>query len=566
MKNILIGTALLVLSSSTNAAITVYTNEDLYLSDLASLGYASITESFENDTVWSDSRNSIVAPGRTSFVTSKSITWTSNYPQNEIATGDVGGSAPDGSFAIYSLPHGMTTDSGLYCDSQEDPNISIECYQNDGLKATSEAGETLYAFGGRVDSNTGTPKITFLLDGVDINGNDTDNIDNWQREGDSADGWSFVGVINTDGFLTAEIRELRGKDFQQVLLFADDFTIGVSSAPAPTTVLPSSYLAAGSPGDTWTYERSDTSQFTWALSAITTGPNTGRMMLGNGSEWTIYDAVSSVFTIYETDAGIINPPLAFPVSAQTGQMFTLDGQEFLFLTAPNITVPAGIFSDALGLVWLDSAYGPNAINTQLGLSSAITAAVTDVDWYVRGVGLVKYMGVDAATGTIDDGFEMAGTSIDPDPPAIWLSRTGEGKEVLNLEECSKGINYDLHSIQLKTDGKWRMESPSGNYSGKYEVVKPGEKLSLLLSKNSKSRLYEYIGQAGKSLCNVKKKVLSPKIDKFIIKLDDENETLKVVLKVKYKAISLPSFFSGNNLFILSLPFNGKDTCSSTLGT
>ena len=87
MNDILIGTALLVLASSTNAAITVYTNEALYLSDLASLGYASITESFENDTVWSDSRNSIVAPGRTSFVTSKGITWTSNYPQNEIATG-----------------------------------------------------------------------------------------------------------------------------------------------------------------------------------------------------------------------------------------------------------------------------------------------------------------------------------------------------------------------------------------------------------------------------------------------------------------------------------------------
>jgi hypothetical protein len=33
-------------------------------------------------------------------------------------------------------------------------------------------------------------------------------------------------VIDTDGFLTAEVRELRGKDYQQVLLFADEF-IGV---------------------------------------------------------------------------------------------------------------------------------------------------------------------------------------------------------------------------------------------------------------------------------------------------------------------------------------------------
>jgi hypothetical protein len=241
MKNILIGAALLVFAGIANAVTMVYTDEALYLSDLASFGYAPITESFENNTVWADSRNSIVTPGSTPSVTSKGITWTSNgwapdYPQNNIATGDVGGSAPDGTYAIYSLPHGLTNDSGIYCDSAEDPNIPIECFQNDGLRIESETGDTLYAFGGRVDSNTGTPKITFLLDGVDINGNDTDNIDNEQREGDVADNWDFIGVIDTDGFLTAEIRELRGKDYQQVLLFADDFTIGVSTVPIPASV------------------------------------------------------------------------------------------------------------------------------------------------------------------------------------------------------------------------------------------------------------------------------------------------------------------------------------------
>jgi len=236
MKNILIGATLLVLAGSTDAATTVYTDEASYLSALASLGYASIKESFENDTVWADSRNSIPSPGSTPSVISQGIVWTSNYAQNNIATGTVGGSAPDGTFAIYSLPHGLTNDSGSYCDTAEDPDIPIECFQNDGLKITSEVGDTLYAFGGRVDSNTGIPKITFLLDGVDINGNNTDNIDNWMREGDVADDWSFVGVIDTDGFLTGEIRELRGKDFQQVLLFADDFTIGVSAVPLPAAV------------------------------------------------------------------------------------------------------------------------------------------------------------------------------------------------------------------------------------------------------------------------------------------------------------------------------------------
>ena len=232
IKRILSGISLLAIANGTLSAPLVFTNEAAYLAELASLGLSTVSESFENDTVWEASRNSIVAPGSTSSVVSEGLVWTSNYAQNNIATGDVGGSAPDGTFAIYSLPHGLVTDSGLYCDSAEDPDIPLECYQNDGLKVESDNGNTLYAFGGRIDTaNSG--KVTFLLDGADINGNDSDNIDNWQREGDAADNWLFLGVIDTDGFLSVELRELRGKDFQQVLLFADDFTIGLSQVPVP---------------------------------------------------------------------------------------------------------------------------------------------------------------------------------------------------------------------------------------------------------------------------------------------------------------------------------------------
>jgi len=236
MKKLLVATSLLISSGLSYAAPVVYTDEALYLADLSSLGISSLHESFENDTVWADSRNSIVTPGSAPSITSKGIIWSSNYPTNNIATGGVGGSAPAGDFAIYSLPHGMTTDSGAYCDSAEDPDIPTECYQNDGLKIASASGDTLYAFGGRIDTaNSG--KVTFLLDGVDINGNDTDNIDNWQREGDFADSWAFVGVIDIEGFVTAELRELRGKDAQQVLLFADDFTIGtISAVPVPGAI------------------------------------------------------------------------------------------------------------------------------------------------------------------------------------------------------------------------------------------------------------------------------------------------------------------------------------------
>ena len=229
MKHLLITIVLTTFVGTAGAAPVVYTDEALFQSELTALGHTVLHESFENDAVWTDSRNSIIAPGSTTAVVSQGILWSSNHAPNNIATGDVGGSAPSGTWAIYSLPHGMTFDSGLYCDSAEDPNIPEECYQNDGVAITSESGAMLYGFGGRIDTaNSG--KVTFLLDGVDINGNDSDNIDNWQREGDFADDWSFVGVIDPDGFAAAELRELRGKDFQQVLLFADDFTIGTSAA------------------------------------------------------------------------------------------------------------------------------------------------------------------------------------------------------------------------------------------------------------------------------------------------------------------------------------------------
>jgi len=229
-KNILLGIALLVLAGTTSAAPVIYTDEAFFLADLATLGGATIYESFEDDVVWADSRNSISSPGSTPTVTSQGIIWTSNYPQNNIATGDVGGSAPDGTYAIYSLPHGETMDSGLYCDQAEDP-IPIECWQNDGIKIEAEPGGTLFAFGGLIDTaNSG--KVTFLLDDVDINGFAPDNIDNWQRESDFADNWAFVGVINADGFSTAELRELRGKDYQQVFMFTDGFTIRVVPEPS----------------------------------------------------------------------------------------------------------------------------------------------------------------------------------------------------------------------------------------------------------------------------------------------------------------------------------------------
>lgn len=206
---------------------TIYLDESEYKDALLAHGFTLLQEDFEDDVTWSGTR-----AARPQSVISEGITWASNHPANGVRTGTLGGSVADGSYGFFSLPHGNDADSGLYCDEAEDP-IPSECWLNDGWTITASPGKMLYGVGGWFDSNTGGgAKITFLLDDVDVNGNTTDNIGNWNRDGERIGGWTFVGVLDTSGFASAEILELSGKDFQQEYIFGDKFSIGTAPAPA----------------------------------------------------------------------------------------------------------------------------------------------------------------------------------------------------------------------------------------------------------------------------------------------------------------------------------------------
>ena len=217
MKNILTSIALLTVSSIANSA-TIYLDEDEYLNALAALGHDTIYESFEDDNVWV--RSSTLTPS----TTSQGLVWKSNSFNS--TTGTLGGSVVDGTYGFFSIPHGDTTDTGLFqCDEfdGETADFNDPCWQGDGWVVTSAKGETLYGIGGWID-DSGIAKVTFLLDGVNV------NVD---RDGELISGWTFVGVIDTDGFNSVEILELRGTDADQKLIFGDSFTIGVSAVPVP---------------------------------------------------------------------------------------------------------------------------------------------------------------------------------------------------------------------------------------------------------------------------------------------------------------------------------------------
>jgi hypothetical protein len=223
IEKLLISTVLLAFSGIANSEVFVYYGPDNakaqadYLAALAANATITktITEGFEDDVAWGPSRTSSVAS-----TTSQGLDWRSNTFNSRTGTG----AALDDTYGFYSLPHGNTND-GINCAEFDGETAGFDdpCWQGDGWVITSAEGATLYGIGGWID-DSGIAKVTILLDGVNV------NVD---RDGEVISGWTFVGVIDAEGFASVEIRELRGTDADQKYIFGDSFTIGVSAVPVP---------------------------------------------------------------------------------------------------------------------------------------------------------------------------------------------------------------------------------------------------------------------------------------------------------------------------------------------
>lgn len=215
-----------------------------------------------------------------------------------------------------------------------------------------------------------------------------------------------------------------------VFISASIFTLLFTANTNAATVIPSNYMVAGDIGDTWTYSTIDGTQLTWTLSEITSGTNAGRRQIGDDVSSMIYDLTGNVLSIYQV-YGI--PPFDAPIvysETELGQVVTLNDDPinpsmYLFLDMPSITVQAGTFNDVLAVVWFDGNYSANVANNQLGLDPQITAGVTDIDYYARGIGMVKYTDIDAGTGLIgNEYYELASTTVVPIPAALPLFLSG----------------------------------------------------------------------------------------------------------------------------------------------
>ena len=186
--------------------VVTYTDEALFLADLAALGLSRTQEDFESEATWGDVRSDIVGGNHTApEKTRLGITWTTNNDTSEVTTSE--GAARRGQWGFYSLPHGNFAD-GVDC------HLPGNC--GDGWISTG--AWTLYAAGGWVRTNTPPAKVAIILDG------DRANLIDF---GDPVlTGYNFYGVIVADGATSVEFREMEGKAEEQKFIFGDDFSFG----------------------------------------------------------------------------------------------------------------------------------------------------------------------------------------------------------------------------------------------------------------------------------------------------------------------------------------------------
>lgn len=196
---------LVLLTTSVSAVVTTYTNETDYLNALLRHGLTPLTEGFEDESVWDLTRSPLSA----SSITNQGVTWTSNYPSNQITTGP--GPARTGAYGFWSSPHGNYT-SGDPC------TIPGDC--GDGFKGSAPVSAPLFAVGGWITGSHGSKIDVFL------NGSTTAVAFKDSTAIGSA--FQFIGVIDTAGITQFEFREMEGTKEDAKYIWADDFTLAVA--------------------------------------------------------------------------------------------------------------------------------------------------------------------------------------------------------------------------------------------------------------------------------------------------------------------------------------------------
>lgn len=203
---------------------------------------------------------------------------------------------------------------------------------------------------------------------------------------------TYTGTFNNTNLF------LSGRKNPDETTGANGFYYEISAQVIPTVKF-IEYYFSGKDGDKWTYINSDATRFTYTYENINVGPNEGCIKIGNSNGGVIFE-ISADNVIWHELIGeaVLTPPFVFPSDLLLNQQTGLD---LVVLRQSNITVQSENYNDVIVLVWLDRNFPSNIMNTTLGLEDITASGVTDVDWYAKGVGLIKRYGVNAETGEND---------------------------------------------------------------------------------------------------------------------------------------------------------------------
>ena len=224
---------------------------------------------------------------------------------------------------------------------------------------------------------------------------------------------------------------------------------------------------------------------------------------------------------FNVDVNLASRDLAF--DAATGNLFSvrLDGNRFQLLDEFTRT-PQGEYQllNTYDLTSVGSPTGAMDISRATGLFYITDGNEVHVFDRSELVSVPTYIPAGWGTG-------------DPVKRVTTIEGCGKPKEVKKKGFFSVSI-LPLNAFTLNDyvkDGNQRI------YSGEYEWVTEGTKVSLSLNKRSRNRLWKHIKSTASSLCRADGKIKPRKIKKFIIKYDRPygNATeVKLIAKFKFR--------------------------------
>ena len=170
------------------------------------------------------------------------------------------------------------------------------------------------------------------------------------------------------------------------------------------------YFPTINTGEKWRY--TGASNFSLSLSSVDKGPYKGLSKLGNENTGIVFSSDSGVITWYTYNNRPLSPNVVFEEKYQTDRVYKINGREVVFVSLPEFTVSAGTFNNVIAMVWLHSSYDASSKNVELGISQSMTSsAVTDIDYYAKGIGVIGYEAVDVFDGTTVGGYGLASLKL-----------------------------------------------------------------------------------------------------------------------------------------------------------